>query len=114
MAKWEKGQSGNLNGRPQKSRALTAILEAEGSHMIEMSDGIKVARKRLIARNLWQAVTLGKMTFPDGNEIQLSPDDILALTQFLYKHIDGPPPAAVDVTSGGEKIVVRLVSDDTN
>jgi hypothetical protein len=72
--------------------------------MIEMSDGIKVARKRLIARNLWQAVTLGKMTFPDGNEIQLSPDDILALTQFLYKHIDGPPPAAVDVTSGGEKI----------
>lgn len=111
---YAKGQSGNPNGRPLKSRALTAILEAEGSKTVETSDGKKVARKRLMAQNLWKAVTEGKMLFADGSEIVLSPDDIFALTQFIYKHIDGPPQQNVDVTSGGEKIVVRLMPDDTD
>jgi hypothetical protein len=70
-----------------------------------MSDGKHVARKRLMARNLWDAVTTGKMKFV-GNEaeIVLTPDDIIALIQFLYKHIDGPPVQNLDVTSGGEKL----------
>lgn len=86
-----KGQSGNPNGRPQKSRALTAILETAGGKTVEMGDGKRVARKRLMADLLWQAVTEGKVELPNGNKIEVGTADWFASVEFLYKHIDGPP-----------------------
>ena len=109
---FKKGVSGNPAGRPKGERALTAILEAEGNRTIEMSDGKKVARKRLMARYFWEAVTTGQITFPDGKVLVLSPDDILALAQFLYKHIDGPPIQNVDITTRGESIAIAAVSPE--
>ena len=111
MARFQPGQSGNPNGRPKKERALTTILERAGSATIEVN-GKKVSGRRLMALYLWQAVTTGQITFPDGKTIILSPADILAIIQFLYRHIDGPPVAAVDVTTGGESIRFIIERDD--
>lgn len=100
---WTKGKSGNPAGRPRKERALTEILEAAGNKTVKVGDK-SVARKRVLAELIWQLMSDGKATLPNGRVLEPDPKDWLAVIQFLYKHIDGPPPASVDVTSGGEKI----------
>jgi hypothetical protein len=111
MAKFEKGQSGNPNGRPPKSRALTGILERAGAKALN-ANGLKVARKRLLAEHLWTGLTEGTVTFPDGTRLELSASDWRAMVEFLYKHIDGPPVQNIDLTSNGKSISVRFVEDD--
>jgi hypothetical protein len=100
---WQKGQSGNPNGRPPSERALTQILEAAGSKSVEYQ-GKNVARKRVLAALLWEAATTGKTTMPSGAELQLGPTDWMAIVKMLYSQIDGPPVKQVDVTSGGKPI----------
>jgi hypothetical protein len=104
---FKQGVSGNPNGRPIKSRALTAILEAGGNKTIAVGDR-RIARKRLIAQLLWQAVTEGSIKLPNGKTIEISPDDFLTIVQFLYKHIDGPPLQNIDLTTGGKSLDVVL------
>jgi hypothetical protein len=53
---------------------------------------------------LWEAATTGKTTTPGGTELQLSPQDWMAVTKMLYNQIDGPPVHAIDITSKGERI----------
>ena len=106
---FQKGQTGNPNGRPLKNRALTAILEAAVDKKITGQDGKQVARKQLLAELLWQIVQSGKATFPDGSSLEVTPDDWFGIVQFLYKHIDGPPPQNVDVTSAGEQLNMPMV-----
>jgi len=111
VAKFQKGQSGNPNGRPPKNRALTDLLEAAGNVTIER-DGKKVARKRVLSSFAWELLTTGEAVLPSGRVLTLAPEDWLGLYKWVYQHIDGPARSEVDVTSGGEKIVVRLVQDD--
>lgn len=73
---------------------------------------MRVARKRLMARYLWEAITTGQIVFPDGKVIELSPDDVLAIIQFIYKHIDGPPPQNIDLTTKGESIAIGAVASE--
>ena len=100
-----KGSSGNPNGRPPNSRALTALLEAAGNTTVDV-DGKKLARKRIVAAGLWEGVTEGTITLPGGKVLQLEPGDYLALAKWLYSHIDGPPKAEIDVTSNGETLKI--------
>ena len=109
--KYQKGQSGNPNGRPPKSRALTEILSKAGAKSTTDASGMKMSGRRLLARLLWEGITSSSVTFPNGVKFDLSPSDWLALTQFLYRHIDGPPPQALDVTSGGQPITIRIVDE---
>lgn len=111
--KWQPGQSGNPAGRPPKSRALTAILEAAGNKTVQDADK-RVARKRLLARMLWEISTTGKTRMPDGTVLILEPAEWLTLVKFIYSHIDGPPKSEIDVTSGGERIkgYVGITPDD--
>lgn len=108
MGKFKPGQSGNPNGRPKKERALTAILEAAGDTKVTVN-GKTITGKQLLANLLWEITRTGKATFPDGRVLQTDPSDWLQVVQFLYKHIDGPPPQNVDVTSAGEQLNLPIV-----
>ena len=103
---FQKGQSGNPSGRPPKSRALTAILDKAGGTTLEV-DGKRVAGRRLVARYLWEAATVGTVTMVDGKVLKLSPRDWLELVKWLYAQIDGPPKHEVDVTSAGEALNIQ-------
>lgn len=108
MAKFLPGQSGNPNGRPKKERALTDILERAGSASLDV-DGKSMSGKRLIGALAWQGLTTGEINFPDGKTMQLSPQDWKDLLKWVYGQIDGPPKQAVDLTTGGEKLIPVII-----
>lgn len=114
MARFQPGQSGNPNGRPKKDRALTTILEKAGGAMVEIN-GERISGRRLMARQVWEGITTGAVSFPDGKKLQLSPQDWKDFVKWAYGHIDGPPKtqAEVDITSGGnpfsDVLGVRLI-----
>ena len=103
---WQQGQSGNPNGRPPKHRALTEILEKQGSRTVEDIDGKNRNGKRIVARLLWEGVTTGIVSFPGGRVLKLGSVDWKDIVKFLYSQIDGPPKSELDVTSGGESIIL--------
>lgn len=112
---WKPGQSGNPAGRPPKSRALTDLLEIAGNKAIEDVDGKKRAGKRVLARLIWEIAVTGQCTMPDGKVLAVeSVAEWKEVMKFLYSHIDGPPPKAIDLTSGGEpvKAYVNVSPDD--
>src|SRR3990172_2168720 len=114
--KFQPGQSGNPNGRPPKSRALTALLEKAGGRKISVlqPDGSirLISRKALLADLLWSLALTGQVTLPDGTRVNVtSAEELFAVWQFIYKHIDGPPRAELDITSGGQPL---LILDDGN
>lgn len=91
------GQSGNPKGRP-KTRVLSERLRAAASKTIEV-DGKPCAGSIVAARIAWEAITKGKVRFPDDtDETILSFDQWLALMKFVYSQTEGAPPAALEVS----------------
>jgi len=107
-----KGTVNNPNGRPPKSRALTTLLEKTGNKTVLLKDGRRVSGKRLLARSLWEGLTTGIITFPDGSKFELDPGDWMALSQFVYKHIDGPPPADFHLSGADGGAIILKWSDN--
>ena len=114
---WKKGVSGNPKGRAPKGRALTDILEKTLAQKVTVTlgDGTikQVPRKALLAAMVSEAATQGRVTMPDGT-VKVVADfaDWLALVQFIYKHIDGPPITSLDITSGGVPLPIAIVKMD--
>ena len=107
---WTKGISGNPRGRPKKERALTSILERGGSAMIEI-DGERISGRRLMARQVWEGITTGEVSFPGNKKLTLSPQDWKDFVKWAYAHIDGPPVTQVSLETEGE-IVIRYADND--
>lgn len=101
---WAKGQSGNKGGRPPKKRTLTDLLERTGKRKLEAGG----TAKDLFVQKVWEGLTTGVMTFPDG-KMNLEAQEYIALAKLVLSQIDGPPPAAVDVTSAGQPVNAAII-----
>lgn len=107
-----KGTVNNPSGRPPKHRALTTLLEKGGNKTVMLANGKRVSSKRLLARSIWEGITTGFVTFPNGTSYKLDPDEWMELVQFVYKHIDGNPPQRNEITGAeGNEIVFKVVHE---
>ena len=105
-SRWQPGQSGNPAGRPPNSRALTETLKTYGRKTVVDVDGKRRSSNRVLARMVWELLNEGHVTLPSGDVLDVAPTDWLETVKWLYRHIDGPPPAALDITSEGKAIQV--------
>ena len=78
--------------------------------MVEI-DGERISGRRLMARQVWEGITTGTVHFPGGKTLTLSPQDWKDFVKWAYSHIDGPPKTEIDVTSGGEAVILRVGVD---
>jgi hypothetical protein len=113
---FQPGTSGNPSGRPPKNRALTEILRKTGARKvaIQQPDGTikEIPGREALARMVWEVVTSGQVTLPDGTVKEVADfADWFAAVQFIYKHIDGPAPSNVDITTAGQPLI-RVVFED--
>lgn len=110
------GQSGNLKGRPPKSRALSDMLDAALSKTIDTDEG-KVNGKRLVARLVIEGITTGKVKFPgDKTASTLGMKDWIEFVKWAYQYLD-PPINKQELTGkDGEqlKVLVEYANSQNN
>ena len=75
---WQKGESGNPNGRPRANNGLTDALRKLGG---AKAPGDKVARKERLADIVWHKALHGD----------------LAAAKLIYDRTEGTPPQSVTV-----------------
>jgi hypothetical protein len=109
-----KGKTNNPNGRPVKSRALTDLLVKALNKTIDI-DGKRVAGKRIVANMIAQALSTGRIRFPnDTEESVLSIKDWIEFTRWAYQYLE--PPIIPHEVGGfdGSDIVIKVIYEDKN
>jgi hypothetical protein len=94
--KFQKGESGNPGGRPKREWTFMGLYEEELEKILTTKDGQQIEAKKAVAKRLVQMAIEG---------------DINAIKE-LANRIEGMPQQKTDITTGGESINIRIVSDD--
>jgi hypothetical protein len=98
-----KGETGNPAGRPVGGRAFTEILRARGEHKSKYpphSKRYRLESREVLAAQLWEAVTTGKITLSDGKELEVKGmDEWFAVAKWIYQQVDGPPKLQADINA---------------
>ena len=84
--KWQKGESGNVNGRPQGTYSLVTILKRKLAEAVKK--GGKEAGEELV--ELWLERAKKEKGIESLKEI--------------VRYVDGMPKQSTDITSGGKPI----------
>ena len=90
-----KGRTNNPHGRPPKSKALTDLLGTALARTLVV-DGRSISGKRLLAMMVAQALTTGRVKFPnDLEDSVISIKDWMEFVKWAYDRIDGKPAQLV-------------------
>lgn len=109
---WQKGQSGNPNGRPPKNEAWSDLLRNYGNKTVEDIDGKKRAGKRVIVRVALELATTGSAELPGGKRIEVNGDAWFDVVKWIFDRVDGKPTQPADFTTGGEPLTALTVHID--
>ena len=112
---YKKGQSGNPNGRPPKSKALTDLLRAELNKTMPYNGGKRnTAKKRVIAALVADVLTTGEATLPNGESLKFSPRDWWHVVEWLHDRLDGKPTQKQEITGadGGPVKTVTYITEN--
>lgn len=90
MPPFQKGQSGNPNGRPKKGATLTDALER---HLASKLSMLGTNKKQEARDALAEQVVAIALAAP-------SPADRMTAIKFIYDRIDGKMPNRTEVTGG--------------
>jgi hypothetical protein len=107
-----KGRTNNPGGRPPKERALTRCMAAELAKLQTLPDGTHVSGKVLLARMRVEAALTGQLTLLDGTTRELTTEQLVNEQEWIYRQVDGPPRAELDVTSEGKALGYDLTDDE--
>ena len=94
--KWQKGKSGNINGRPPGTYSLVTILKKKLAEAV--SKGGKEAGEELV--ELWLKKARTEKDFNALKEI--------------VRYVDGMPKQSTDITSDGKPLSIQISQEVAN
>ena len=100
-----KGQSGNPNGRPPKSRALTDGLETALNKSVLHGDK-KIAAKKVMTAIMVELITNWEVRIGSKVYKVQSVKEWVELCKFVFSQIDGAPKGEIDLNADG---IVRFI-----
>jgi hypothetical protein len=92
---WPAGTSGNPNGRPPVSRALSGILERAGGRRLKGPDGKSREARELVAQSVWELAATGRVELAGGRPLEVEGvREWLSVVGWIFERIEGKPKAS--------------------
>lgn len=119
QSRWQKGQSGNVNGRPLQGRAMAQALRETAEMCVpEGKHAGAITLREQLAAMIWQGVTSGTVTFAGGRDLALNGREWLELVRWLHQHVEGTAHTAgkdnapYSAEPSPEQVVIEYIDGD--